>query len=150
MSEHLQCALVSHALIDQALGIIMGQKRCTANQAFEALRTISRNRNVKLRDIAVDMITAVSGQRPIESTGRSPDPLARARPTAGPAARCGSADEWPWTTTLVRRRRRGSASDHAARSRPHVVADRGTGIAVPPASPRRRGCAPIAPVAVPA
>jgi GAF domain-containing protein len=66
MSEHLQRALVSRAVIDQALGIIMGQKRCTAEEAFEVLRTISQNRNVKLRDIAADMITAVSGQRPID------------------------------------------------------------------------------------
>jgi GAF domain-containing protein len=64
MSEHLQRALVSRAVVDQAVGIIMGQKRCTAEEAFAVLRTISQNRNVKLRDIAVEMITAVSGRSP--------------------------------------------------------------------------------------
>jgi GAF domain-containing protein len=64
MSQHLQNALVSRAVIDQALGIIMGQNRCTAYEAFELLRTISQNRNVKLRDVAAEMITAVSGQPP--------------------------------------------------------------------------------------
>ena len=76
MSENLQSALVSRAVIDQALGVIMGQQRCTADEAFEVLRTISQNRNVKLRDIATDMVTAVSG--PPDNTPRlSPGP----RPT---------------------------------------------------------------------
>jgi AmiR/NasT family two-component response regulator len=64
--SHLQIALGARAVIDQALGIIMGQNRCTADNAFELLRTISQNRNVKLRDIAAEMITAVSGQPPAQ------------------------------------------------------------------------------------
>ena len=64
MSQHLQNALASRAVIDQALGIIMGQNRCTADEAFDLLRTISQNRNIKLRDIAAELITAVSGQPP--------------------------------------------------------------------------------------
>jgi GAF domain-containing protein len=67
MSAHLQNALASRAVIDQALGVIMGQNRCTADEAFEVMRTISQNRNVKLRDIAADMITAVSGHPPTDS-----------------------------------------------------------------------------------
>src|SRR4051794_14929946 len=67
MSEHLQTALTSRAVIDQALGIIMGQNRCTADEAFDVLRTISQNRNIKLRDIAADMIAAVSGQPPSDT-----------------------------------------------------------------------------------
>jgi GAF domain-containing protein len=66
MSVHLQTALASRAVIDQALGIIMGQNRCTADEAFEVLRSISQNRNVKLRDVAADMIAAVSGQPPTD------------------------------------------------------------------------------------
>jgi GAF domain-containing protein len=66
MSAHLQAALASRAVIDQAVGIIMGHNRCTADQAFEVLRSISNNRNVKLRDIAADMVTAVSGQPPTD------------------------------------------------------------------------------------
>jgi GAF domain-containing protein len=67
MSAHLQSALASRAVIDQALGIIMGQHRCTADEAFEVLRSISQNRNVKLRDIAAEMVTAVSGQPPSDT-----------------------------------------------------------------------------------
>jgi GAF domain-containing protein len=64
MSEHLQKALASRAVIDQALGIVMGQTRCTADEAFEMIRTISQNRNVKIREVAAEIITAVSGQPP--------------------------------------------------------------------------------------
>ena len=62
MSAHLQAALASRAVIDQALGIIMGQNRCTPDEAFEVLRTTSQNRNVKLRDIAAAIVTSVSGE----------------------------------------------------------------------------------------
>jgi GAF domain-containing protein len=66
MSRHLQTALASRAVIDQALGILMGQNRCPAAEAFDILRTASQNRNVKLRDIAVQIVTAVSGQPPAD------------------------------------------------------------------------------------
>jgi GAF domain-containing protein len=64
MSENLQHALASRAVIDQALGIIMGQNRCSADEAFDILRTTSQNRNVKLRDVAAAMVAAVSGHPP--------------------------------------------------------------------------------------
>ncbi|MDT0347970.1 GAF and ANTAR domain-containing protein [Pseudonocardia sp. DSM 45834] len=64
MSEHLQIALASRAVIDQALGIFMGQNKCGADDAFDMLRSISQNRNVKLHDIAAEIITAVAGRPP--------------------------------------------------------------------------------------
>jgi GAF domain-containing protein len=64
MSDNLQHALASRAVIDQALGIIMGQNRCTADEAFDVLRAASQNRNIKIRDVAAAMITAVSGHPP--------------------------------------------------------------------------------------
>ena len=64
MSENLRTALASRAVIDQALGIIMGRNRCTADAAFDILRTTSQNRNTKLRDVAVEVVTAVSGEPP--------------------------------------------------------------------------------------
>ena len=67
MSAHLQAALASRAVIDHAVVIIMGQNRCTVDDAFEVLRAISQNRNVKLRDVAADLVTAVSGQPPADT-----------------------------------------------------------------------------------
>jgi GAF domain-containing protein len=50
--EQLQEALQSRDVIGQAKGIIQARERVGADEAFERLRTISQNRNVKLRDLA--------------------------------------------------------------------------------------------------
>jgi GAF domain-containing protein len=65
MTEHLQAALASRAVIDQALGVIMTQQRCSPDEAFDLLRGISQTRNVKVREVAVEIVTAVSGRLPI-------------------------------------------------------------------------------------
>ncbi|HEY7429368.1 MAG TPA: GAF and ANTAR domain-containing protein [Streptosporangiaceae bacterium] len=62
--EQLRASLVSRAVIDQALGVIMGQKRCTQAEAFDVLRTASQQRNIKLRELAREIVTEVSGQPP--------------------------------------------------------------------------------------
>lgn len=72
LSEQLQEALASRAVIDQALGIIMAQQRCTSDVAFTILRAASQSRNRKLREIAVDLITTVTGNDP-----GSPAPFTR-------------------------------------------------------------------------
>jgi GAF domain-containing protein len=64
LTGQLREALASRAVIDQALGITMDQERCTSAQAFAILRNASQNRNVKLRDIARQVITSVSGEPP--------------------------------------------------------------------------------------
>jgi GAF domain-containing protein len=64
LTRHLEAALGSRTIIDQALGIIMGQNRCTADEGFEVLRAASSHRNAKLRDIAHDIVTRVSGKPP--------------------------------------------------------------------------------------
>lgn len=62
MTHHMQMALASRSTIDQALGILMAQNRCNADQAFAILRDASHHRNVKLRDVAADVVTSVSGE----------------------------------------------------------------------------------------
>lgn len=62
--EDLQAALTSRTAIDQALGIIMAQQGCTAEHAFALLRQNSQHRNIKLRDLAAELITEVSGEPP--------------------------------------------------------------------------------------
>ncbi len=64
LTSQLHAALASRSVIDQALGIIMAQERCPSARAFAILRTASQNRNVKLRDIARQIITSVSGEPP--------------------------------------------------------------------------------------
>jgi GAF domain-containing protein len=64
VQQQLAEAMVSTSVIDQAIGILMGQQRCTASVAFDLLRQASQNRNRKLRDVAADIITKVSGEPP--------------------------------------------------------------------------------------
>ncbi len=64
LTEQLREALPSRSAIDQAIGILMGHQRCTATEAFALLRTASQHGNRKLRDIAADIVTSVSGQPP--------------------------------------------------------------------------------------
>jgi GAF domain-containing protein len=64
LTSQLRAALASRAVIDQALGVIMAQERYTHDQAFAVLRSASQNRNTKLRDIAAEIVTSVSGEIP--------------------------------------------------------------------------------------
>jgi GAF domain-containing protein len=64
MSDDLHGALASRAVIDQATGIIMAQQRCDATAAFDILRRASQNRNVKLRNLAAEIVSQVGGKPP--------------------------------------------------------------------------------------
>lgn len=63
----LQAAMASRSTIDQAIGVIMAQNRCTAQDAFAILRSASNHRNVKMRDLASEMLRTVSGSPSTES-----------------------------------------------------------------------------------
>jgi GAF domain-containing protein len=57
-TESLLGGLVTRATIGQAVGLLMAQERCTADEAFDLLRIASQRRNVKLRDVAAGVVTA--------------------------------------------------------------------------------------------
>jgi len=78
ITDQLRTALTSRAVIDQGIGIIMGQNRCDAEEAFAMLRSASQHRNVKLRTVAAEIVTAVSHKLP--GLGR---PFADGPPIAG-------------------------------------------------------------------
>lgn len=61
VAEQLQTAMQSRAVIEQAKGILMGQRGCSAQVAFDALVRRSQNENRKLRDVAQSLVDAVSG-----------------------------------------------------------------------------------------
>jgi GAF domain-containing protein len=58
----LQTALQSRTVIDQAMGVIMGQQRCAPEEAFNVLRAASQHRNVKLRDLCAELVSSITGQ----------------------------------------------------------------------------------------
>lgn len=64
LSDNLRIALSSRSVIDQAMGIVMAQRRCDPEEAFGTLRTISQRRNIKLRNIAAELVDAT--RRPSE------------------------------------------------------------------------------------
>ncbi|MDN4610682.1 ANTAR domain-containing protein [Arthrobacter burdickii] len=58
--EQLQEALTSRGVIDQAKGILMGRYRCGSDEAFQRLKQMSNDSNVRLRDVATALIYQVS------------------------------------------------------------------------------------------
>lgn len=60
----LREALNTRALIDQALGILMGARKITSREAFEHLRQASQSANRRLTDIATELITTTTGHPP--------------------------------------------------------------------------------------
>jgi GAF domain-containing protein len=74
LTDQLRESLGSRAVIDQAVGVLMGQEHWTQRQAFGALRTASQNRNVKLRELAQEVVSRVAGEAP------EPPPFGVAQP----------------------------------------------------------------------
>ncbi|MGY1705309.1 ANTAR domain-containing protein [Geodermatophilus sp. SYSU D00697] len=68
-ADNLQIALESRAVIEQAKGILIERHKLTPDQAFDALSTISMNKNVKVRDIAEHLV--LTGELPLVRTRSS-------------------------------------------------------------------------------
>ena len=56
VAEQLQTAMQSRAVIEQAKGVLMGQRRCQADEAFNILIKLSQDSNRKLREVAQALI----------------------------------------------------------------------------------------------
>jgi GAF domain-containing protein len=55
-ARNMRLAMESRAVIEQAKGVLMAQRRIDADQAFEILREASQRYNRKLRDIALGIV----------------------------------------------------------------------------------------------
>lgn len=62
LAEDLQTAMRSRAVIEQAKGILMGGRRCTAEEAFTLLVELSQSTNRKLRDVAQALVDEAQGK----------------------------------------------------------------------------------------
>jgi transcriptional regulator with GAF, ATPase, and Fis domain len=60
LAEHMNTAMQSRAVIEQAKGIVMSQRRCDANEAFNLLAAASQRSNRKLRDIAAAIVDGIT------------------------------------------------------------------------------------------
>ena len=56
LAQHMQAAMESRAVIEQAKGIIMGERRCTADEAFQILSKLSQDTNRKVREVAAALV----------------------------------------------------------------------------------------------
>jgi GAF domain-containing protein len=66
---HLEEALRSRPVIEQAKGMIMAKEGVTADEAFDVLRRASQRQNRKLRDIAFDLVQRSVNRARAESNG---------------------------------------------------------------------------------
>ncbi len=58
LSRQLQAAMDSRAVIEQAKGIVMAERRCSPDEAFAVLAAVSQNTNRKVRDVAVALVAS--------------------------------------------------------------------------------------------
>lgn len=63
LAHQLQIAMASRAVIEQAKGVVMAQKGGSPDEAFTALARLSQTRNVKLRDLAQDVVQRAARRR---------------------------------------------------------------------------------------
>ncbi|RJN31435.1 GAF and ANTAR domain-containing protein [Nesterenkonia natronophila] len=66
-AEDRKRAMESRTTIDIAVGIIMGQNRCSQDQAVQILKRASNHRNMKLRELAEQIISKVGEAAPSTS-----------------------------------------------------------------------------------
>ncbi len=71
LAAQLQEAMRSRAIIEQAKGILMGQRRCTSQEAFDLLVQLSQDSNRKLRGVAQALVDEATG---VAGTAESPAP----------------------------------------------------------------------------
>jgi GAF domain-containing protein len=64
LAEQLQDAMRSRAVIEQAKGILMAERRCDEATAFDLLRAASQRQNVKLRDVAQRLVDSKGEDHP--------------------------------------------------------------------------------------
>ncbi|ASF09089.1 hypothetical protein NBRGN_067_00690 [Nocardia brasiliensis NBRC 14402] len=77
LTAQLRETLASRSTIDQALGIVMAQRRCTRDVAFAVLRDRSQRRNVRVADLAAEIIEAITGHAPAPVHFTEPQPRLR-------------------------------------------------------------------------
>ncbi|WP_234443240.1 ANTAR domain-containing protein [Streptomyces cellulosae] len=85
--DQLKEAVASHAVVDQAIGMVVALGRMTPDQGWEVLKDVSQHTNTKLRNVAeLILIWGRSGQLPPKIRAELEDALDRYGPTQVPGA----------------------------------------------------------------
>ncbi|KOG31472.1 ANTAR domain-containing protein [Streptomyces resistomycificus] len=85
--DQLKEAVASHAVVDQAIGMVVVLGRVTPDEGWQVLKEVSQHTNIKLRNVA-DMILlwGRAGEMPPEIRAELEDALDRYGPTQIPGA----------------------------------------------------------------
>jgi hypothetical protein len=83
--DQLKEAVASHAVVDQAIGMVVALGRVTPDEGWQVLKEISQHTNIKLRNVAeLILIWGRSGTIPPEIRAELEDALERHGPTQIP------------------------------------------------------------------
>ncbi|MFI2762102.1 ANTAR domain-containing protein [Streptomyces echinatus] len=81
----LKEAMASHAVVDQAIGMVVALGRVTPDQGWQVLKDISQHTNIKLRNVAeLILIWGRRGDIPAAIRAELEDALDRYGPTQVP------------------------------------------------------------------
>ncbi|MEV5876516.1 ANTAR domain-containing protein [Streptomyces sp. NPDC052101] len=85
--DQLKEAVASHAVVDQAIGMMVALGRVTPDEGWEVLKEVSQHTNIKLRNIAeLILVWGRRGDIPPEVSAALEDALDRYGPTQVPGA----------------------------------------------------------------
>ncbi|CAL9359608.1 hypothetical protein SUDANB176_00646 [Streptomyces sp. enrichment culture] len=85
--QQLKDAVVSHAVVDQAIGMIVAIGRVSPDQGWTVLKEVSQHTNIKLRNVAeMILVWGRTGLLPADVRAVLEDVLDRFGPTQIPGA----------------------------------------------------------------
>ncbi|WP_406010764.1 ANTAR domain-containing protein [Streptomyces sp. NBC_00637] len=85
--DQLKEAVASHAVVDQAIGVVVALGRMTPDQGWTVLKEVSQHSNIRLRNVAeLILVWGRTGEMPDEIRARLEDSLDRLGPTQIPGA----------------------------------------------------------------
>ncbi|MDQ0753726.1 hypothetical protein QF034_007957 [Streptomyces africanus] len=85
--RQLKEAVVSHAVVDQAIGMVVMLGRISPDQGWAVLKEVSQHTNIKLRNVAeLILVWGRTGVMPREIRAELEDALDRVGPTQIPEA----------------------------------------------------------------
>lgn len=85
--DQLKEAVTSHAVVDQAIGMVVAMARVTPDQGWAVLREVSQHTNTKLRRVAEAIVDwGRTGELPAELRAELEDAVDRHGPTQLPGA----------------------------------------------------------------
>ncbi|MBC7270526.1 MAG: ANTAR domain-containing protein [Streptomyces sp.] len=85
--DQLKEAVTSHAVVDQAIGMVVALGRVSPDQGWAVLKEVSQHTNIKLRNVAeLILVWGRSGSIPPEIRAELEDALDRHGPTQIPGS----------------------------------------------------------------